>query len=224
VSDKEQDSFSMSTFWKTNLPTRNILVILLVIHLVLWIISLATVDIVTFRDAISISQVILIRIGQFNLAVFQGHVYQLITSIFVHVDLLHVLSNCLFLLVFGLKAEERLLSWQYYFVFVLSGLMGGILSFVYGPISISAGASGAIFGLLGADLVLMYQHERTKSFWGYAASGVIFFLIMSFGNPNVNLFAHAIGLVTGAIVPFIFKKRRQPDKIDNSVRKIQKVS
>ena len=214
---EERDSFSMSSFWKTNLPTRNILVILLIIHITLWIISLATVDIVTFRDAISISQDILIRIGQFNLAVFQGHVYQLLTSIFVHVDLLHLLSNCLFLLVFGLKAEERLISWQYYFVFIISGLMGGILSFVYGPISISAGASGAIFGLLGANLTLMYQHERTKSIWGYVASGVIFYLIMSFGSPNVNLFAHAIGLITGAIIPLIFKKRRQPTELDISI-------
>ena len=94
--------------------------------------------------------------------------------------------------------------------------MGGILSFVYGPISISAGASGAIFGLLGADLTLMYLHERTKSFWGYVASGVIFFFIMSFGSPNVNLFAHAIGLITGAIIPFIFKKRRKSSELDVS--------
>jgi len=216
VSEKKEESFSMSSFWKTNLPTRNILVILLIIHITLWIISLATVNIETFRDAISISQEILIRVGQFNLAVFQGHVYQLLTSIFVHVDLVHLLSNCLFLLVFGLKAEERLLSWQYYLVFIISGLMGGILSFVYGPISISAGASGAIFGLLGADLTLMYLHERTKSFWGYVASGVIFFFIMSFGSPNVNLFAHAIGLITGAIIPFIFKKRRKSSELDFS--------
>jgi len=216
VSEKKEESFSMSSFWKTNLPTRNILVILLIIHITLWIISLATVNIETFRDAISISQEILIRVGQFNLAVFQGHVYQLLTSIFVHVDLVHLLSNCLFLLVFGLKAEERLLSWQYYLVFIISGLMGGILSFVYGPISISAGASGAIFGLLGADLTLMYLHERTKSFWGYVASGVIFFFIMSFGSPNVNLFAHAIGLITGAIIPFIFKKRRKSSELDVS--------
>ena len=216
MSEKKEESFSMSSFWKTNLPTRNILVILLIIHITLWIISLATVNIETFRDAISISQEILIRVGQFNLAVFQGHVYQLLTSIFVHVDLVHLLSNCLFLLVFGLKAEERLLSWQYYLVFIISGLMGGILSFVYGPISISAGASGAIFGLLGADLTLMYLHERTKSFWGYVASGVIFFFIMSFGSPNVNLFAHAIGLITGAIIPFIFKKRRKSSELDFS--------
>ncbi len=216
MSEKKEESFSMSSFWKTNLPTRNILVILLIIHITLWIISLATVNIETFRDAISISQEILIRVGQFNLAVFQGHVYQLLTSIFVHVDLVHLLSNCLFLLVFGLKAEERLLSWQYYLVFIISGLMGGILSFVYGPISISAGASGAIFGLLGADLTLMYLHERTKSFWGYVASGVIFFFIMSFGSPNVNLFAHAIGLITGAIIPFIFKKRRKSSELDVS--------
>ena len=220
MSAQERDSFSLSSFWKTNLPTRNILILLLVIHLILWIITLTQVNIVSFRDAISISRDILAIIGQYNYLVFQGHVYQLFTSIFVHVDLLHVLSNCLFLLVFGLKAEERLLSWQYYTVFIISGLMGGILSFVYGadPISaggsISAGASGAIFGLLGADLILMYQHERTKSFWGYVASGVIFFLIMSFGSPNVNLFAHAIGLVSGAIFPFMFKKRRKVEDLD----------
>jgi rhomboid protease GluP len=206
---EDKESFSMSSFWKTNLPTRNILVIILIVHIVLWIITLTMGNIVTFRDAISIAPEILVVVGQYNFLVFQGHIYQLVTSIFVHVDLLHLLSNCLFLLVFGFKVEERLLAWQYYFVFIISGIMGGLLSFVYGADSISAGASGGIFGLLGAALALMYQHEKTRSFWGYLASGGIFFLIMSFGSPNVNFFAHAIGLVTGAIIPFILKKRRQ---------------
>ena len=84
MSEDNNQSFSMSSFWKTNLPTRNLLIIIVVTHIVLWIISLSKGNITTFRDAISISNDLLIVVGQFNLAVFHGYVYQLFTSIFVH--------------------------------------------------------------------------------------------------------------------------------------------
>ena len=203
---EETEPYSFNSFWKTNLPTRNILIIILIVHIILWIITMVQATTIDFDAVYSISQDILKVVGQYNEAVYHGYIYQLFTSIFVHMDWLHLLSNCLFLLIFGLKAEDHLLSWQYYTVFIISGLMGGLLSLAWGQDAISAGASGGIFGLLGADMTIIYQEEKDKKFWVYLGIGAIFLAITA--GPNTNFFAHTIGLVTGFLFPFIFKKRR----------------
>ncbi|MCE7741009.1 MAG: rhomboid family intramembrane serine protease [Candidatus Heimdallarchaeota archaeon] len=203
---EETETYSFDSFWKSNLPTRNILIIILVVHITLWIITLVQASVITFDVFYYISEDLLKQVGQYNQLVYQGHVYQLFSSIFVHFDWLHILSNCLFLLIFGLKAEDYLLSWQYYAVFIISGLMGGLLSLTFGAATISAGASGGVFGLLGADITIVYQEEKDKKPWIYVGIGVIFLAITA--GVNTNVLAHAIGLVTGFLFPVIFKKRR----------------
>jgi rhomboid protease GluP len=196
------------SFWKTNLPTRNLFIVILAVYLVTSIITLATVQINNIIDFFTISEDILVIIGQYNDQVYNGHIYQLFTSIFVHVNILHFLSNCLFLFIFGLRAEENLLSWHYYLIFIVSGLMGGLLSLSFGFGVISAGASGGIFGLLGTDLVLVYEENKGRSLWSHLGAGVIFLAIS--GGLNVNFLAHAIGLVSGILLPlFILKKRKK---------------
>ena len=166
--------------------------------------------VIDFDAVYSISEELLIIIGQSNQLVYEGHIYQLFTSILVHFDWLHILSNCLFLLIFGLKAEDHLLNWQYYAVFLLSGLMGGLLTLTFGAGTLSAGASGGVFGLLGADITIIYQTERDKKLWIYLGIGVIF-LAMTAG-VNTNVLAHAIGLISGFIFPVIFKKRKSVER------------
>ena len=200
------DEFSFSSFWKSNLPTRNILIIIVVVHIILWIITMVQASVIDFNAIYSISEDLLKKVGQFNEMVYQGHIYQLFTSIFVHFDWLHLASNCLFLLIFGLKAEDYLYNWQYYLLFIISGLMGGLLTLSFGAATISAGASGGIFGLLGADVIIIYQEERDKKLWAYIGIGIIF-LIITVGI-HTNVLAHAIGLVTGFLFPIIFKKRK----------------
>jgi len=203
---EETETYSFNSFWKTNLPTRNILVVIVVVHIILWIITMIQAPVINFDSFYYISQDLLSKVGQYNFLVYQGYVYQLFTSIFVHIDWLHLISNSLFLLIFGLKAEDHLLSWQYYVVFIISGLMGGLLTLTFGANTISAGSSGGIFGLLGADITIIYQEERDKKLWIYLGIGVIFLSITA--GVNTNVLAHAIGLVTGLIFPIIFKKRR----------------
>jgi membrane associated rhomboid family serine protease len=211
VSEEPQTSY-LESFWKSNLPTRNLLIIVAVCYLVISIVSIVRGEINSFIDVFTISDEILIRVGQFNLLVLNGHIYQLITSIFVHVDILHFLSNCLFLLIFGLRAEERLLSWHYYTIFLVSGLMGGLLTLaVFDPLTVSAGASGGVFGLLGVNIVLSFEEDKRRSLWSYSGIGVIFLIIT--GGMNVNFLAHAIGLVSGVLIPlFALKKRKEKKK------------
>jgi rhomboid protease GluP len=217
VSQETEQSY-FESFWKTNLPTRNLFILIAVSYLIISIISIVRVDITGFIDVFTISDEVLARVGQFNLLVLNGHVYQLLTSIFVHVDILHCLSNCLFLLIFGLRAEERLLSWHYYVIFLTSGLMGGLLTLaVFDPFTISAGASGGVFGLLGVDIVLAFEEDKRRSFWSYSGIGVIFLIIT--GGMNVNFLAHAIGLISGILLPlFVLKKRKKKEHlVENQV-------
>ncbi|MFW9852769.1 MAG: rhomboid family intramembrane serine protease [Candidatus Thorarchaeota archaeon] len=201
------ETSTFESFWKTNLPTRNLFIAILAVYLVTSIITLATVQITNIIDFFSISENVLVIIGQYNAKVYSGHIYQLFTSIFVHVNVLHFLSNCLFLFIFGLRAEENLLSWQYYLIFIISGLMGGLLTLSFGPNVISAGASGGIFGLLGTDLILAYEENKRRSLWSHLGAGVIFLVIS--GGLNVNFLAHAIGLVSGIVLPLLILKKRK---------------
>ena len=212
---EEDKDFTFKSFWRTNLPTRNIFLTILIVYIILSILTIAFNPIYDLISLFTISDGLLATIGQANWRVYEGHVYQLFTSIFVHTNIIHFLSNSLFLFIYGLRAEEKFFSWQYYLIFILSGLLGSVLSlFAFSPATISAGASGGIFGLLGADLVLAYQEEKKNSFWIYIGVGAIF-LGFSAGI-NVNILAHAIGLISGLIIPLIFKKRKISTSIEES--------
>ncbi len=215
---QNSETSNFESFWKTNLPTRNLFILITVCYLIISIISIVRVEVNSFNDVFAISDEILKKVGQYNKLVMEGHVYQLLTSIFVHIDFLHFLSNCLFLFIFGLRAEERLHSWQYYLIFITSGLMGGLLTLAFGLNTVSAGASGGVFGLLGVTIVLAYEEDKRRSLWSYSGVGVIFLIIT--GGMNVNFLAHAIGLVTGILLPlFVFKKRKKMEQpIENQNR------
>lgn len=210
MTEEDKENY-FASFWRTNLPTRNILIVITIVYLVLMILTLIYNSISDLIDFFTIADWLLALVGQYNARVFTGHVYLIFTSIFVHSNILHFLSNGLFLLIYGLRAEERLLSWQYYVIFFVSGLLGGVLSlFAFDVNTISVGASGGIFGLLGTDLILAYQDEKRSALWIYLGMGGIF-LGLSVGI-NVNILAHAIGLVTGIVFPLIFRKRKSIKK------------
>lgn len=205
--DEEDSKFTFTSFWKTNLPTRNIFLIILVVYIILSVLNIIFNPINNLTDLFTIPTWLLSLVGQDNGRVYDGHVYLIITSIFVHTSILHFLSNSLFLFIYGLRAEERFFSWQYYLIFLGSGILGGIVTLiVFAENVISAGASGGIFGLLGANLVLAYQEEKKRAFWVYLGIGAIF-LVFSAGI-NVNMIAHTIGLLTGILFPFILMKRK----------------
>jgi len=217
VSNSDSQEKYFVSFWKENLPTRNIFIIILIVYIVLTIVSIIRVNVSNLNDVLLIQSDLLALVGQYNLKVYAGHIYMLITSIFVHSGFLHFLSNSLFLFIYGLRAEERFFSWQYYIIFLVSGLMGSLLTLAFGPYTVSVGASGGIFGLLGADLILAYEENKTRSLWIYLGMGGIFLAIS--GGINVNILAHAIGLVSGVLLPlFVFKKRKRPHKTDIKIK------
>jgi rhomboid protease GluP len=150
---------------------------------------------------------VLLQIGQHNLSVLNGSIWQLFTSIFVHVDILHIALNMLFLVIFGLRAEELFKPEEYFMVYILSGLSGSILTlFFMSPFTLSAGASGAIFGMYGAGIIYM-RKQFGQSIIG-ALMYSFLFLMLSTGT-GVNVIAHFGGLAAGLIIGYLLAKSRR---------------
>src|SRR5690606_4724046 len=89
-----------------------------------------------------------------------GELWRLVTFSFVHVGGIHLLVNVMNLYFLGRLAEDLFGPWRTAAVFALAGVGGAGASYLASPAGISAGASGAIFGLLGAVFVELSWHRR----------------------------------------------------------------
>lgn len=148
--------------------------------------------------------------GQWNLAVFNGYYWQLISSMFVHVSIVHIASNMLFLFIFGLRAEELFSTAEYYFVYFSSGLAGNLLSLLAGPNLLSAGASGAIMGVFGANILFMRKAFGQPILVSLMFAFMFFLLTASEGT---NLLAHLGGLVAGLLLGYAFAGTRKFERM-----------
>jgi rhomboid protease GluP len=153
---------------------------------------------------------LILQYGQVNLFVMNGWYWQLFTSMFIHVSIIHLLGNMLFLLIFGLRAEEVFNVQEYFLIYLLSGLAGNLLSLLLGPYAYpSAGASGAIFGLFGA-CVIYFRRAFGQSI--ITALLYAFFLLIISSGPDVNILAHLGGLAAGLLIGYgiaVTRRRRR---------------
>ncbi len=141
-------------------------------------------------------------LGQNNaLVLAHGFYHQLFTSMFIHASIVHLGSNLIFLLIFGLRAEEMFSLPEYLGIYFLGGLAGNLLSLVYGPGYISVGASGAIFAIFGACVI--YDRKSTQRSIITALAFALLLLVINIGE-NVNVLAHAGGLAFGLIIGYLF--------------------
>lgn len=134
--------------------------------------------------------------------------YRLITSIFIHIGLMHIIFNGYALYVFGTQIERLMGPKKYAAFFILTGLAGNILSLFFSYESISAGASGSIFGLLGAFSYLikrrpeMMTPEGRRSILKLLAINII----ITIAVPNISATAHFGGLISGYLLSYAFIK------------------
>ena len=152
----------------------------------------------------STSQSTLIKFGAYDKSlVLSGEYYRLITSSFIHIGLLHLIFNCYALYIIGRQMESFLGKIKYIIVYFVSALCGSLLTMVF-PISISAGASGAIFGLLGSMLYFGYNY---RVYLGNVLKSQIIPLIalnllIGFMSSSINNAAHIGGLVGGILITY----------------------
>ncbi|MFE6834459.1 rhomboid family intramembrane serine protease [Streptomyces sp. NPDC057705] len=130
-----------------------------------------------------------------------GEYHRLLTSVFLHTQLWHLAGNMIALWVIGGPLEAALGRARYLAVYLLSGLGGSALVYlVSAPNTPTLGASGAVFGLLGATVVLV---RRLRYEMRPVIVMVVLMLVLTFvplGGISVSWPAHVGGLVTGALV------------------------
>lgn len=144
--------------------------------------------------------------GQVNVLVLQGQWWRVVTAIFLHFSWAHILLNGWSLYVMGEIVEPALGSRRYLGVFLLGGVMGGLFALVaYQPTVLLAGASGAIFGLLGATAVIAWSARgpaRTY-FLRWVGTILVLNLVFDYLNPAIGIWDHMGGLVGGAIATYM---------------------
>jgi membrane associated rhomboid family serine protease len=126
-----------------------------------------------------------------------GDWWRLLTAAFLHYGPIHLGMNMLALWWLGAPVEMALGHWRFLLLYLVSGLAGSAGSLLVSPHSITVGASGAIFGMLGAGLVLEY--EATGRLGGNYLTLIIVNLAFTFAVPGISIGGHLGGLVGGAL-------------------------
>lgn len=135
--------------------------------------------------------------------------YRLLSAVFLHQDVEHLFNNMILLFFIGRIIEKQTGHITYVIIYLLSGIGGNLVSGFWELMTvqyrISVGASGAVFGLTGALLVLVLFHKGKME--DIRWQGVVFMILLSvyngFVTDNINNAAHLGGLAIGIAVTFI---------------------
>ncbi len=146
----------------------------------------------------------------------RGEYYRILTCIFLHIGIVHLLLNMYSLYIIGPQVESFYGKIKYLFIYLYSGICGSILSLAFSNNVISAGASGAIFGLLGSLLYFGYHY---RVYLGNVIKSqiipvILVNLFIGFITPGIDNFAHIGGLIGGVIASMICGVKDKPNKID----------
>ncbi|GGD04913.1 rhomboid family intramembrane serine protease [Pontibacillus salipaludis] len=149
--------------------------------------------------------------AKFNPLIVEGEWWRIVSSMFLHIGIAHILLNMLALYYLGNAVERMFGSVRFLAIYFISGIVGGLASFALSQ-NVAAGASGAIYGLFGA--LLFFGLIYKKLFFRTMGSSIIGILIInivfSFAIPQVDIGAHLGGLVGGFLASsFVhFPKKR----------------
>jgi len=171
--------------------------ILIAINIAMYILSLIISD--NFTSS-------LIFLGANNRGlVLNGEFYRLLASTFLHGSLMHLVVNMYSLWIIGSQVETYIGKIKYLIIYILSALMGSVFSIVFLENSLSVGASGAIFGLMGALLYFGYHYRLylSNALTGQLIPIIILNLILGFISTGIDNAAHIGGLIGGYLSTMI---------------------
>lgn len=152
-----------------------------------------------------------------------GEVYRLFTSMFLHFGIEHLVNNMLVLFVLGSRLEQVIGKLRFLFIYLAGGMAGNIFSLILElrnqDFSVSAGASGAVFAVMGA---MIYVVIRNKGWLGDLSMRqilvmAVFSLYFGFTSSGVDNAAHIGGMIAGFVLAVLIwhprKKRDQQMEI-----------
>jgi len=161
------------------------------------------------KDNDALSNVLINFGAKDNDLILRGQYWRFITPIFLHANLLHVNLNMLNFAVLGVFLERLVGHLRFLLIYLVTGVISIIASFYFIPQEISVGASGAIFGLVGAYSIFVLTHRRAFRRGGIPALLWLVFVIVGnlsigFFVPNVDNYAHLGGLLSGCVLGWWF--------------------
>jgi membrane associated rhomboid family serine protease len=147
------------------------------------------------------------RFFLFEPSIAAGEWWRLLTPMILHGGALHLLLNSFVLWIYGPDVEQAFGTPRFLALYLVGGFMGSVGSYAFGPCpQPSVGASGAIFGIVGALLVYLFRRRDSAMIQQYMR-GIIGFVVINllFGfvlSASIDNFAHIGGLLGGALVGF----------------------
>lgn len=150
--------------------------------------------------------------AKFGPAIQAGDWYRLISPVFLHAGLFHIAANTFALVLFGPRLEQEFGTAAFFATYIVSGVCGVAASYLVSPV-LSVGASGAVFGMVGAYGIYLVRNRRE---FGDQVNRVILNLILILGInivfglvwPGIDQGAHVGGLIAGAAMAFVVSPRK----------------
>ena len=192
IAEKEKQS---TIRFKVKTPT--VTYLLITANVVVW----ALLSLYGMLRGVSYDSLIMICGAKENFQILTGEYWRFLTPVFLHANILHLLINSYSLYVVGSTVERIFGRFRFTIIYFLAGICGNIASFMF-SLSPGVGASGAIFGLLGA--LAYYGVENPvifKKYFGYnLVATLVINIVYGFSNVGIDNFAHLGGLAGGFLV------------------------
>lgn len=156
-----------------------------------------------------INNTVLIRFGaKSNILIAQGEVWRLLSCAFLHSNLVHIACNMYSLYIIGPQIQQIYRTKKYLIIYIISCITSSSLSYLMSPSSISVGASGGIFGLMGALLAfaIIERHKLDKKYLSSLIQIIVINLFIGLSIKNIDNFGHIGGLIGGILVGYIIYK------------------
>ncbi|MCF6515123.1 rhomboid family intramembrane serine protease [Lactobacillus sp. S2-2] len=138
-------------------------------------------------------------------AIMNGEWWRLITPIFIHIGITHLILNLVTIYFIGIIIEREFGHFKYLLIFIISGILGNLtsLSFTSG---LSAGASTSIFGLFGS-FFMVYESYKENTYIRNTAKSFFYFLAFNFIYdlfiPGIDLWGHIGGIIAGFLISYV---------------------
>ena len=151
--------------------------------------------------------------GTSRQGLLSGQVYRLITAVFMHQEMGHLFFNCFSLYIFGRETERILSRFNFVVIYLLTGFLASLFSALIGG-SLAIGASGAIFGVIGALAAVsrMKAYEAQLMDYFTLVLYIAVSILIGFSDPRIDNTAHVFGALSGFIIQYLYFKYKYSHK------------
>lgn len=206
IMDEKNSSLDNNYSFKNIVKESPVTITLISINIIVFIITA-----IMSGSIMDINTMVLVECGaKVNYLINQGQIWRLITCAFLHGGLIHIALNMYSLFIVG-TVVEKIYGWKKYLgIYFFSSITSSLLGYLLGPEMISIGASGAIFGVLGAFLWFAIKEKENlqKGVLGNIVAVIVLNLFIGLTSSNIDNLGHIGGFIGGLILSVMLYKKR----------------